>query len=159
MLLAGGQALSRVWSKPPDLPVNTRDICRPADVEGADRAAPERERVGERSLPVEVMGQFFETLGNNLGAAVGLGAYTATTRSEDSKVQATKMHAASRMVQIGRTCEQQGDFAMARNGYEEATRLCPGSQYAVIAADRLAALDAPRRPPFPDLGGAEESST
>ena len=103
LLAAAGHA------KPPDLPVDTRDICRPGAPDITSRPAPEPRRPEAVSpSPVAVMGQFFEALAGNLGAAIGVGAYPA------AQEQDPPARSASRMLEIGRECEL-------------STRLCKGS--------------------------------
>ncbi|HYV36486.1 MAG TPA: hypothetical protein VE988_12315 [Gemmataceae bacterium] len=52
--------------------------------------------------------------------------------------EAYKLHSARHFLEIGRQCEENGDYEMARNCYEEATRVCPGSKYAALANAKLA---------------------
>src|SRR5262249_41547513 len=64
-------------------------------------------------------------------------------------------HAAKRFCEIGRQCEEKGDFDMARACYEEATRVCPGSSYAALASVKLAAVNNARGNQRQTLGGYE----
>jgi tetratricopeptide (TPR) repeat protein len=48
-----------------------------------------------------------------------------------------KEYAAGRFYEIGQQCEAKGDLAMARNCYEEATRMAPESEYGKLASKKL----------------------
>src|SRR6266513_4065211 len=47
---------------------------------------------------------------------------------------------------------------MARNCYEEASRVCPDSPYAALAGIRMLNMPAVNGPVHPDIGGSEEQS-
>ena len=147
-----------VWGKPPDLPIDTRDTCRPdsAAAASAPRPAELPRDAGHRVSSAKPAAHGFDSLGTDLGVALGTACPSCC--EDAAKAQSDKARSAARLLQIGRACEQRGDFAMARNCYEEAARVCPDSQYALQANGRIAAIQAMNRPPRPDSGGAEEQS-
>ena len=161
LMVVLAQPAPHVWGKPPDLPIDTRDTCRPdsAAPASAPRPVQEPRDTGNRASPEQPAAPMFEALGYfDLHAGARLAASAAAARDEAAKLREAKTRAACRLLQIGRDCEQRGDFAMARNCYEEAARVCPDSQYALQANGRIAAIQAMNRPPRPDSGGAEEQS-
>lgn len=57
------------------------------------------------------------------------------------EVQVTRqMRAAARLYEIGMRCEECGDWGMARNCFEEVTRVCPKSEYADRAQGKIAMM-------------------
>ena len=105
-----------------------------------------------------------------LGSIFG-GPYELATGDQDPKTagpsqqpldaEAFKAHAAQRFCEIALECEAKGDAAMARNCYEEAIRVCPGSEFAALASAKLGrtgAAPAVAANPKPMLLGGIEAS-
>jgi predicted TPR repeat methyltransferase len=127
MLVLGSPALGT--ARPPDLPVDTKEICAPAQ-------AP-------RYIPPPP--QF--PLSRELEA---LERAAASQNIEPKKeIDARRLAEAGRMFRIGERCLRAGDVDMAVNCYQETELLCPGSGYARLAAQRRRQLQATAEPPLP----------
>jgi tetratricopeptide (TPR) repeat protein len=65
-----------------------------------------------------------------------------------------KAQVARRFYEIGQKCEEKGDVAMARNCYEEATRVCPNCKFGELASARFFLLSV-NVVSIPPVGGFE----
>jgi hypothetical protein len=99
-----------------------------------------------------------------IGPVAVNGDYLAEVRKEARLYHTRQVMQAARLYAVGVNCENCGDWAMARNCFEEVTRLCPHGDYAIKAGAKLAAMRATiskieammaRSNPF--AGGVEES--
>jgi tetratricopeptide (TPR) repeat protein len=227
LLLAADTAFSTVWSKPPDLPIDTKEMLAPlpptsvgyATLDESTEVATSEDDADSTPVLVDVLNRFFDALCKGLfdnstteGEATrestssaerrrGLfDSFTCTTEGEATHSrrsaseappqavesippgaeilpppcndpdlvtaqqlgatvfgiggaiaasgvgsganplpQSHQVMAAARLYQIGVRCEAQGDWDMARNCFEEVSRICPGSEYATKAAAKLEA--------------------
>jgi len=124
LLISAGLAVSTVWSKPPDLPIDTKETCVPPCSPAPGGAT----LFGPFKAPPEV---------------------TANSNYNE--------YAAWRFYEIGKECEEKGDAAMARNCYEEATRMCPDSKYGQLASQRLGKVIATAGTNNPTVPGGFET--
>jgi tetratricopeptide (TPR) repeat protein len=123
LLLGTYSAVSTAWSKPPDLPLQIREICDQAATEGSP--------------------QVNNTIFSNNSALPQETQVPATQASKRQGITTLNYqeYAAMRYYQMGQECEQKGDLEMARNCYEEANRYCPQSKYGELAAGKMTALN------------------
>jgi tetratricopeptide (TPR) repeat protein len=95
-------------------------------------------------------------IGTSLVSPLSASCWPAFSWEDGDRQRAAQAHSAQRLFEIGRACEQRGDWAMARSCYEEATRLCPSSEYAAAALARIDRLRMARGN-SQRSGGAEEA--
>ena len=182
MLTAAGLAVSTAWCKPPDLPVNFKDVCVPqcpctscqenntifsGNFAAGPQTQPEAEnrqvRMGRRALREAAAEQLEARLKEFLAGkttadfvATALQQWVAAVgiEKEASANFNYNEYSAGRFYEIAKECEARGDLAMARNCYEEATRMCPES-----AAAKLASADClPSWSPRPPMSQREAAS-
>jgi tetratricopeptide (TPR) repeat protein len=125
LLLAAGFAASMAWCKPPDLPIDVKETCTPQ----CPNAVPQES------------GTIFTSTGlDERGASVGVANSDAARQPKTMDADAYKALAAQSFYEIAQQCEAKGDLAMARNCYEEATRMGPQSEFGKLASRKLTAI-------------------
>jgi tetratricopeptide (TPR) repeat protein len=129
LLLSAGLAVSMAWSKPPDLPIDVKETCKPQ----CPNAVPQ-----EGATIFTCTG--IEERGTTAAAPHGVAKSGATCQQKIMDAEAYKAHAAQSLYEIAQQCEDKGDLAMARNCYEEATRMGPDSEYGKLASRKLTAI-------------------
>jgi hypothetical protein len=184
LLVAADPETSALWSKPPDLPIDTKDTFEPGVDAPVTRSkiCPGENAADTKPLLVDVLMRFFDAMysamstSDNLGietqsvdkgaqeqairfsppvATVGIGGPAPPAAACNSletiagQRQAHYQHqlmAAARLYTIGDHCVNAGDWAMARNCFEEVTRVCPNCDFALLASIKLAQIDSQRAP-------------
>jgi tetratricopeptide (TPR) repeat protein len=129
LLLSAVFAVSSAWSKPPDLPIDVKETCT--------SQCPS-------TCPQEHATIFNNSGVQECGAAVGgccnVPNWQGSCQQRIMDVETYKALSAQNFYEIARQCEQNGDFAMASNCYEEATRTAPESEYGQLASLKLTAI-------------------
>jgi tetratricopeptide (TPR) repeat protein len=221
LLVAADHGTSVLWSKPPDLPIDTKEtfdprfgtpafndsfwvgpvIC-PGNVQTEKRLT-RREAAslrvlelpcrGEKAadatpLLVDVLTRFFEAVYSGLSSTDAVATETQSVEKgvEEQTIpvapaiamvgfagiapaaaacnnletmagqRRVQVMAAARLYTIGARCAKAGDWAMARNCFEEVTRVCPNCDYAVMAKAQLLRISSRELPELPTEGGTEE---
>jgi tetratricopeptide (TPR) repeat protein len=163
LLIAADPAIS-LGCKPPDLPLQTRETIEPLGAPGSTRPevgairlqranrtndAPQMQE--STSLLFDVLSRFVEALQNGISnpptaetvpvpSTVPIPSPAGDSDQESRAQQARLEMSAARLYTIGVRCEADGDYAMARNCFEEVTRVCPNCKYGTMASEKLAAI-------------------
>jgi tetratricopeptide (TPR) repeat protein len=132
------------WSKPPDLPLDIRETCAPpcsAPVT-PDFGMPADGQTGSTSQTRQVNVTWDVVVpAQAQREAAREEWFTAEEKEDQAHTNSNyRQYAANRFYEIAKQCEAKGDLAMARNCYEEATRMCPDCEAAKRASQRLVAL-------------------
>jgi hypothetical protein len=162
--------LSRSAAHPPDLPVDTKDVCVPCPDGGCcELNTRQAWEACEAVSPMlcEIINRFCESFTVGFGAVPPIELKFEFRCSPTSPVaggqaapagavdEARRGHA-RRMYLIGERCRRTGDLDMAENCYQETKLLCPGCDYARKAERRLQQVRALRTSEREDVGEEAE---
>jgi hypothetical protein len=121
-LLGSLGAGSRVWAKPPDLPV---ELSVNLDDDGTVAESPKE----ERPKGGFILGLDFLT--GKFSFRIALPWKSLTPKQQEARA----------LFDIGEECRKKGDLDMARTCYEEAHLLAPQTDFGRLAIQRLAEMD------------------
>ena len=161
-------AASRAAAHPPDLPVDTKDICVPCP-DGECYELNTRKPCDPTSpMLSEILSRFVQSFTAGFGGVpvldLDLEFFCSTDDSPvaSSKavvaetVDAVRRAHARKIYLIGERCRRTGDLDMAENCYQETKLLCPGCDYARKAERRIKQVRARRASEREDIGEEAE---